>query len=205
MRLLLGRGILPALLTILLFVTCKKEDTSVPRPPVAPVNKPPVARAGADQVLVLPLDSVTLDGSASSDPEGKISSYGWKKIQGSSALYMLHADSAIVQVGGLWQGVYEFELTVMDPDGSSAKDTVQVSVLGSTASVACGDTRQQVAATLAPAGNLSIPRFGTAIAFAGNKVVFAGGSNGGWEDYVDYTRVDILDVATNTWSVHELG
>src|SRR6266496_5391463 len=45
-------------------------------------NKPPIAVAGPDQVITLPTDSLSLDGSASSDPDGKISEWLWKKISG---------------------------------------------------------------------------------------------------------------------------
>jgi hypothetical protein len=36
-------------------------------------NKPPIAIAGPDQVITLPTDSVSLNGNASSDPDGIIS------------------------------------------------------------------------------------------------------------------------------------
>ena len=36
-------------------------------------NKPPTANAGPDQVITLPTDSISLDGSASSDPDGMMS------------------------------------------------------------------------------------------------------------------------------------
>ena len=50
-------------------------------------NKPPIAVAGSDQVITLPTDSALLDGSASSDPDGKISDpiaigWRWEKISG---------------------------------------------------------------------------------------------------------------------------
>jgi hypothetical protein len=49
---------------------------------VSPVNVPPVAHAGTGQTITLPVDSVTLDGSASTDPDGTIVSYSWAKIAG---------------------------------------------------------------------------------------------------------------------------
>lgn len=45
-------------------------------------NKPPIAIAGLDQVITLPTDSISLDGSASNDPDGTISESLWKKISG---------------------------------------------------------------------------------------------------------------------------
>ena len=50
-------------------------------------NKPPIANAGNDAKLILPLDSLTLDGKASADPDGKITSWnhGAEKIFGYSS------------------------------------------------------------------------------------------------------------------------
>ena len=45
-------------------------------------NKPPTAIAGPDQVITLPTDSISLDGRASSDPDGTISEWLWTKISG---------------------------------------------------------------------------------------------------------------------------
>ena len=43
----------------------------------APANQPPTAHAEVDQQLVDAGDTVTLDGSGSSDPDGSIASYQW--------------------------------------------------------------------------------------------------------------------------------
>ncbi len=45
-------------------------------------NKSPIADAGADRTITLPKDSVLLDGSASTDPDGSITSYKCTKIVG---------------------------------------------------------------------------------------------------------------------------
>src|SRR5688572_12997561 len=53
-------------------------------PGCAPLtNRPPVASAGADQVVGAGA-SVTLDGSASRDPDGKAIRFSWKQTQGTS-------------------------------------------------------------------------------------------------------------------------
>lgn len=50
------------------------------RPPLRPTenNQPPVADAGPEKELTLPVDRTTLDGSKSSDDQ-KISSYLWTR------------------------------------------------------------------------------------------------------------------------------
>ena len=62
----------------------------------------------------------------------------------------------------------------------------------------CG-SRPVINATLIPVSTLSIGRSGMKCATAGNKILFAGG----WTPYAT-SRVDIYDIATNTWSGSEL-
>ena len=91
-------------------------------------DKPPIAIAGPDQVITLPTDSVSLDGNASSDPDGKISVWLWTKIAGPASPDILKPDSSKTTVTALSKGVYLFELKVTDTGGRSARDTVQIIV-----------------------------------------------------------------------------
>ena len=52
-------------------------------------NKLPTAIAGPDQVITLPTDSISLDSSTSSDPDGTISDWLWKKISGPASFSIL--------------------------------------------------------------------------------------------------------------------
>ncbi|MEI9913265.1 MAG: hypothetical protein WDO71_28650 [Bacteroidota bacterium] len=45
-----------------------------------PTNHPPLADAGRDTAITVPLNSVVIDGSASHDPDNNILSYAWTKI-----------------------------------------------------------------------------------------------------------------------------
>ncbi|PWT97797.1 MAG: hypothetical protein C5B52_13200 [Bacteroidetes bacterium] len=91
-------------------------------------NQPPVANAGPDQSIVLPTSSVTLDGSASTDPDGTISSYVWAKISGPGTFNIANPNAASTTVDNLVQGSYQFRLTVTDNSGSSTTDIVIVNV-----------------------------------------------------------------------------
>ena len=93
----------------------------------APVNQAPTAKAGSDISITLPTNSTTLSGTGN-DPDGWISSYQWKKISGPSQYNIVSLTKAQTTVNNLAKGVYQFELTVTDNSGKSAKDTVQVTV-----------------------------------------------------------------------------
>src|SRR6266511_46081 len=69
---------------IIIFISCTKEKFCEE---CRDGNKPPTAIAGPDQVITLPTDSISLDGSSSSDPDGKISEWLRIKISGPASLY----------------------------------------------------------------------------------------------------------------------
>ena len=79
--------------------------TTPPPPPSGAL--PPVAKAGADQTITLPLDSVVLDASGSYDPDGKIASYLWTQIGGPQA-NIKTSDKAQTVVTNLKQGRHSF-------------------------------------------------------------------------------------------------
>uniref|UniRef100_A0A8C6SV55 Si:ch211-193k19.1 n=1 Tax=Neogobius melanostomus TaxID=47308 RepID=A0A8C6SV55_9GOBI len=87
-------------------------------------NKPPVADAGPEKELTLPVDRTTLDGSKSSDDQ-KIATYLWK---GPNEVHIENADGAVATVTGLEQGTYEFTLTVTDERKLQSSDAVTVIV-----------------------------------------------------------------------------
>src|SRR5687768_6634831 len=70
-------GLIAALLVGLTFTSCKKELSCEG---CGADNKAPIAKAGDDQTIVLPKDSVIMDGSSSTDADGTIKSYKWIKI-----------------------------------------------------------------------------------------------------------------------------
>lgn len=105
----------------------------------APANKPPVAKAGPDTTITLPVNSLVLNGSASSDPDGRIVGYAWTKISGPAQYSLTKTDSAFAPVSNLDSGVYAFRLLVTDNNGATAADTVLVTVRPAAPPVlACG-------------------------------------------------------------------
>ncbi|HSC39032.1 MAG TPA: T9SS type A sorting domain-containing protein, partial [Chitinophagaceae bacterium] len=95
---------------------------------IPPPNQPPVANAGTSTTLTLPNNSTTLNGTASSDPDGSIASYAWTKYSGPAGGTISSPAAATTQVTGLTAGVYVFKLQVTDNSGATATDTVSVTV-----------------------------------------------------------------------------
>jgi hypothetical protein len=91
----------------------------------------PTAYAGSDQSIILPTNSVSLQGSAT----GSISSYNWTKLSGPSAGTIMNSNLVNTQVTGLVQGTYQFQLMVTDSRSSTAVSTVSVVVNSSSANL----------------------------------------------------------------------
>lgn len=109
------------------------KDTSYPSTTVTTVTKPyratpptnisPVAKAGSDQTITLPISSVILDGSASTDADGTIAIYKWSGIGG-----VIGAGTSRVTVTGLSEGNYTYRITVTDNKGATHFDELLVTV-----------------------------------------------------------------------------
>lgn len=166
----------------------------------AGINQPPIARAGGDLSITLPINRVRLDGSGSSDPDHNITAYQWTKVAGPTILHMASPAGAQTEVSGLVEGIYLFELKVTDGGGLTGTDTVQVTV-AMAVSIACDNSnRPRVSARLVPLGTLTHAGIGSAVASAGGKILFAGGYTTSLS-----SRVDIYDIAAHSWSTAELS
>ncbi|MBX2888279.1 MAG: hypothetical protein KF829_06470, partial [Ferruginibacter sp.] len=90
-------------------------------------NLPPVANAGSDITITLPVNTVTLSGSGT-DPDNYVVAYRWVKVSGGVA-NITNSNLAQTTVNGLEAGIYTFELTVTDNSGATGSDQVVVTVL----------------------------------------------------------------------------
>jgi poly(3-hydroxybutyrate) depolymerase len=100
------------------------------------INQSPVANPGSNISITLPTSSTTLNGSASSDPDGTISTYAWSQTSGSSSSTIANTGSATTAVSNLVQGTYVFTLKVTDNAGATATSTVSVTVNAAAAAAA---------------------------------------------------------------------
>ncbi len=110
----------------------KATDTCIVN--ISSVNAAPVADAGDDQT-VSSGDSVTLNGSASSDPENAITGYSWRQIKTNGPSVTLsdpNTSNPTFQApdAGVDGASMTFELTVTDSGGLEATDTCIVNIAG---------------------------------------------------------------------------
>ena len=84
----------------------------------------PVAHAGADQTITLPLDSVALNGSAST---GSFLTYQWTILSGPGG-QLTSGSTAVTELDDLSAGTYLLALTVTDIANHVSTDTVQITV-----------------------------------------------------------------------------
>jgi len=106
-------------------------DTDTVYITVQNVIQPPIANAGVDQAVIGSQDGYTyinLDGAASSDPDGIITTYSWTKTAGPFAVVENQTGSTINYIAEnvTIDTVFSFQLTVVDNDGATDTATVNI-------------------------------------------------------------------------------
>jgi hypothetical protein len=139
------RTLLFFLFTSLIFTACSKDDD------VDPVT--PTAEAGNPQTIQLPVNTVTLTGSGTTQ-NGSIAGYLWSLVSGPNVPVIQSPSSASTVVNGMIAGRYVFQLMVIDNAGLTGVDTTSVQV----------NAAVQQTITLQPANNTA-----NEINFAGNS------------------------------------
>lgn len=99
------------------------ENTTPP-----PVSNEPEVDAGEDQIVVLPTDSLTLNGSASDPDGGSITAYQWTQVSGPTTATLAGEATADLTASGLVLGIYVFRLNVIDDENETGFDEVTVTV-----------------------------------------------------------------------------
>ncbi|KAK5891672.1 hypothetical protein CesoFtcFv8_012128 [Champsocephalus esox] len=92
-------------------------------------NRGPLAVVGPDRKLFLPVSSLLLNGSGSTDDRG-IVSYHWHVVSGPPGSKVEGADQAVATVTGLRAGRYNFTLTVSDQQGVTDSASLTLRVQG---------------------------------------------------------------------------
>jgi len=94
--------------------------------PLNPVDNVPVANAGPDRVVNPTV--VTLNGSASSDPNGDPLAFSWSQLQGPVQVELSDPTAARPSFVVTKWGKYRFRLVVSDGKATSAPDEVTITV-----------------------------------------------------------------------------
>ena len=89
-------------------------------------NMAPIANAGSDTVIQLPVNAIPLQGSGI-DTDGTIVSHNWRALTG-NAFVITNSYQATAYLYDLQPGLYEFELTITDNRGATGIDTVRITV-----------------------------------------------------------------------------
>ena len=126
------------------------------------VNKPPIARAGADMITA-PLKTVAFDGTQSSDQDGQLTQYTWEFGDGQSATGIRSAHS--------YQKPGTFHATLRVEDNSDspcnfAIDDLKVWVNAAPVAAAGEDTRGAIGQPLTLSGEKSTDNDGELVAYA---------------------------------------
>jgi len=92
-------------------------------------HKPPIANAGKDTTITLPVNSILLDGTASVDPDGSITSYHWKRLSGNASFLRIENENVSQTMAtNLAEGEYIIALEVKDNSLLYASDIVVITV-----------------------------------------------------------------------------
>ncbi|HEV3250892.1 MAG TPA: T9SS type A sorting domain-containing protein, partial [Puia sp.] len=94
---------------------------------------PPIAKAGGNQVITLPVSSLTLSGTATAG-SSTIVSTTWSQTSGPGTAILNTPGSLTTLISNLIQGVYVFRFTIIDSLGNNSFDSAIVTVNAQTPS-----------------------------------------------------------------------
>lgn len=124
------------------------DDVNVTVNASLPTNQAPIANAGTNIVINLPVNSTILNGSGSTDLDGTISSYAWSYVSGPATYVIASPASATTALTGLVQGSYVFRLTVTDNGGATDIDNIVVTVNAAANQVPSANAGNNITLTL---------------------------------------------------------
>lgn len=155
------------------------------------VNQAPIANAGNDKSITLPVNSVTLSGTGS-DADGSIASYYWTKISGPAQFSMDNTNMPTVNISNLTQGTYVFQLQVTDNYGATGIEDVTIIV-----NPAVTPSTNNVIPGMIESENYS--------AMSGllkqTTSDVSGGLNVGWLDNQDWLEYEVEVLSAGTYTV----
>lgn len=113
-----------------ILLSCSKSEAPNPDPVITTPttdNKAPSANAGTNQTIILPVNTIVLNGSGS-DEDGTIAAYSWTYVSGPSTYTIVSPTQAQVTINNLGVGTYQFQLQVTDNKGATGQSVVTLTV-----------------------------------------------------------------------------
>ncbi len=178
-----------------LIVNDGQVDSAADFVTITVANRPPAANAGADQSAAVGA-SITLDGSASSDPDGDALSYAWSFVSVPAGSAATLNDPASVSPGFTIDepGSYVVSLVVSDGQAPSAADTVTITTSNSAPVANAGpDQTAAVGATVTLDGSGSSDADGDALTFTWTLISRPVGSAAGIADTASVSPALTID------------
>ena len=144
------------------------SDVFVTKIGIGPANAPPVADAGVSQTVFI-AQTVQLDGSGSSDPDGDPLTFSWEIISKPAGSAAALSDPTVVNPTFVADEAGEYEVELVVNDGTVDSDPDRVTITAQTAQKAAQDVIGQIETLLAEAllnegqGNSLIKKLESAI------------------------------------------
>jgi len=104
---------------VFLVTGCQKDTDDI-------ANAVPVVDAGPPQTIMLPVNNLTITGSATDD--GQVVAYLWSQVSGPGPTTIVNPGSPSTVINGFIAGAYVFQLMATDDLGATGVDTVRVTV-----------------------------------------------------------------------------
>ena len=166
-----------------------------------PVNLPPVANAGYDQIIQLPVSQVSLDGSQSSDPDGSIVSYKWSLLSGPSGSSFTASTNKATTLVLVNAGTYVVRLTVTDNGGLSTSTNITITlqsarVAAPPAFINGSAIRVNIYDGITPYNNSQWNNWNVNSSLTSNKFMYDDGSSSGVSAYLS-ANPRIVDNGSN--------
>jgi len=117
-------------LAVFLFSSCKKvaeDNQQLNNQQFNAPNLAPIAQAGTDISIVLPENEIFLNGGYY-DAERNVKTIEWTKLSGPDSFSIENRNELNTRVSNLHEGVYQFELVVIDHLDEIGKDIVTITV-----------------------------------------------------------------------------
>jgi len=185
----------PGTYVVQLVVNDGSADSAPDSLTVSTLNSPPVADAGDDQSAFVG-DTVTLDGSGSTDVDGDLLSHFWALVSRPAASSAMVSDPVAVSPSFVVDapGVYVAELIVSDGIVASAPDTSTVTTLNSPPVARAGDDQAvRVGDTVTLDGGMSSDADGDALSFDWSLSAVPPGSGAALDDPVAVAPRFVVD------------